>query len=282
LYEEGIIVNESKCEVREVNLADLISFKGNQFQTYEGDRLNQLMESIERVGLLHPIIVRPVKDGKFEIICGHNRVKAMEKLGHTTIMAEVRTELSDEEAIELFYDSNLNQQTFSDWNYSQKIEAVRYIVKMIEEHSQQGKRTDLDVTNESAAEGETSVQGRHKSSQNVKRENTRDRMSRRLGISTATMSKYRSIINLPDDLVKSIIQHLDQKKIPFEAAYRMSKLHNEEIEWLLDFVDQYPDEKIDIGKLKKFCSIGQDPNTLKFRACSPDLVRDLMTPKKPK
>lgn len=275
-------MDESKCEVREVNLADLISFKGNQFQTYEGDRLNQLMESIERVGLLHPIIVRPVTDGKYEIICGHNRVKAMEKLGHTTIMAEVRTELSDEEAIELFYDSNLNQQTFSDWNYSQKIEAVRYIVKMIEEHSQQGKRTDLDTTNVSAAEGETSVQGRHKSKQNAKRENTRDRMSRRLGISTATMSKYRSIINLPDDIVESITQHLDRKNITLEAAYRMSKLRNEEIKWLLNFVDQYPDEKIDIGKLKKFCSIGQGPDPLMFRAYSPDLVRGLMIPKKNK
>lgn len=65
----------------------------------------------------------------------------MGALGSEVIHADVRCEISDEEAVELFYDSNLNQQSFFEWSYSQKIEAIKYSEKMIRVQSQHGKRT---------------------------------------------------------------------------------------------------------------------------------------------
>ena len=111
-------MNEKLQEIKEIHLDDLIPFQHQSSQAYEGDRLNQLVSSIERVGLMSPIIVRPVDNEKYEIICGHNRVNAMKKLGRDTIRAEVWEGLSNDETMELFYDSNLNQQSFSDWSYS--------------------------------------------------------------------------------------------------------------------------------------------------------------------
>lgn len=239
---------EMSHEVREVSIGDLIPFSLQSSQVYQGERLEQLMSSIERVGLMNPIIVRPVVDGKYEIICGHNRTRAMEGLGYKVICAEVRTGISDDEAIELFYDSNLNQQSFSDWRYDQKIKAIKYTEKMIKKNSQQGKRTDLHKDDE--AYNSTSVQCRHKLSEQCKKSTTRDKMARRLGIATATLSKYRSIVKLPDDVIESIAQLLDQKRITFEAAYRMSGLRSSEVRWLIDYIERSPDKKVDIDILK--------------------------------
>lgn len=117
-----------KSEMKEIPLDFLQPFREHSGRTYEGERLQQFMRSIEKNGLLNPIIVRSAGNNQYEIICGHNRAKAMKALGRNTIMADIR-ELSDEEAIEIFYESNLNQQTFSDWSYSEKIKAVKYTEK---------------------------------------------------------------------------------------------------------------------------------------------------------
>lgn len=258
-------------EIREISLDDLVSFRLQTSQGYQGERLDQLVNSIGRVGLMNPIIVRPVDGGKYEIICGHNRTNAMRKLGRDAICAEVRDGLSDNEALELFYDSNLNQQSFSDWNYSQKIKAIQYTERLIKENSQQGKRSDLaeKITDEG-----TSVQSRHKSDEKPRRSTTRDRMARRLGIATATLSKYRSIIKLSDDLIEVLARMLDEKKITFETAYRMSMLRAVEVEYLVECLEKSPDKKVDLVKLKSFCDRGRQKETL--RPISRELIRSLL------
>lgn len=236
-------------EIKEVRFDDLIPFQLQTSQEYQGERLDQLVESINKVGLMTPIIVRPIEGGKYEIICGHNRTNAMRELGRDTIAADVREDLSDDEALELFYDSNLNQQSFSDWNYSQKIKAIQYAEKQIKENSQQGRRSDLS---ERATEDGTSVQTRHKSKEKSRRSTTRDRMARRMGIATATLSKYRSIIKLPEDLIEVLARLLDEKEITFEAAYRISRVSEFDARTLLDLIKKSPGKKIDIQKLKSY------------------------------
>lgn len=272
------MMNEENNEIKYLNLDDLIPFQLQPTQTYQGDRLDQFARAIEREGLLNSIIVRPTNDGKYEIICGHNRVAAMRKLGRDTIRAEVWEGLSDDEAIELFYDSNLNQQSFSDWSYSQKIKAIQYIETLIKENSHQGKRSDL-VKQDTATEEGTSVQSRHKLDGGSRRTTTRDRMSRRLGIATATLSKYRKIIKLPEDLLEPTARMLDEKKISLEAAYRMTGLSHIEIGWLLEYVDASPDKKIDLARLKELTAMGKDPG--KFRPQSRDLIKSILVPKEP-
>ncbi len=147
-------------EMKEIRLEDLVPFKCHSGRTYEGERLQLLMDSIENTGLINPIVVRPVNHGKYEIICGHNRVKAAKALDHDKIRAEVRYGLTDDKALKLFFDSNLNQQSFPEWNYRQKFEAVSYIETLIKDASRQGRRTDLEK--DADTEDGTCVQSRHK------------------------------------------------------------------------------------------------------------------------
>ncbi|HBA46905.1 MAG TPA: hypothetical protein DCZ91_03720 [Lachnospiraceae bacterium] len=235
-------------EMKDIRLEDLVPFTGHSGQTYEGKRLQQLMDSIEKTGLINPIIVRPVANGKYEVLCGHNRVKAVKALGHDTIRAEIRYGISDDMALELFFDSNLNQQSFSDWNYSQKFEAIKYFEAKIRKVSRQGKRTDLETT--ANEDGGTCVQSRQKLKKDSRRTTSRDRMSRQLGISTATFSKYRRIAKLPDELLQSIAQLLDDKRITFETAYKIANLIDSDIECLIKGLIKNPNKIIDLDELK--------------------------------
>ena len=58
-----------------------------------------LQESIEKYGILNPLIVRPVPDGYYEIISGHRRKHAAEKLGYRKVPVIIRV-LSEDERIE--------------------------------------------------------------------------------------------------------------------------------------------------------------------------------------
>ena len=246
--------------IENLKITDLVQFKKHIGQTYEGDRLQQMMDSIEKYGLQSPIIVRPTDDGKYEIVCGHNRVKAFTELGRDEILADVRAGLSDDEAEGLYFDSNLNQQSFADWKYSQKIEAVKYLDKLIKENSEQGKRSDLK-TDEKTKEP-TSVHTRHKLDKDSKRSTIRDKMARRMGIATATLSKYRSILKLSDDIIQMMARMLDEKKLSFEAAYRISQIDSQAIELLLKMLDKSSDMKPDIDKLKLRAKESKDADTI--------------------
>ncbi|MBD5461968.1 MAG: ParB N-terminal domain-containing protein [Lachnospiraceae bacterium] len=240
-------------EIREIKIKDLIPFHSYSSQTYHGERLEQLMDSIERLGQLHPIIVRPIDDEKYEILCGHNRVKAMKALGRNVIIADIRYGLSESEVEEVYYDSNLNQQTFSDWSYSERIKAVKYYEKIIRKNSRQGKRTDLE--RKKLKDGnETYVQSRQKLDEDSKRDTTRDRMAHSLGISPATFSKYRRIIKISDRLLETIAKFLDQKRISFEVAYRISGWEESDIKLFVEYIGKSRNRKIDMDKFKELCA----------------------------
>jgi len=68
-----------------------------------------MMESIKQYGVLHPIIARPIEGGKYEIIAGHRRKYACEKLGIEKIPVRV-LELDDDNATILMVQTNFCQR----------------------------------------------------------------------------------------------------------------------------------------------------------------------------
>lgn len=67
-------------------------------------------------------------------------------------------------------------------------------------------------------------------------------MAQRLGISTATFSKYRSILKLQEELVGAIAQLLDENRISFEAAYRISQLTDYDAKVLVRLIQESSEE----------------------------------------
>jgi ParB/RepB/Spo0J family partition protein len=75
--------------------------------------IQELATSIKEKGLLEPILVRPVEGGFYEIIHGHRRWLAAREAGLEEIDANVRTDVSDQEAYELALVENVQREDLS-------------------------------------------------------------------------------------------------------------------------------------------------------------------------
>lgn len=80
------------------------------FKEHSVEQLTELVDSIERYGLLHNPVVRKLSEERYQILSGHNRIKACRLLKWTTVPCIIKENLSDDEAEEILLDSNLNQR----------------------------------------------------------------------------------------------------------------------------------------------------------------------------
>ena len=83
---------------RNIPLSELHPFKDHPYKVEDNVEMDALCESIRDRGLFSPIIVRIRDDGEYEIVSGHRRYRAYQKLGYESIPATV-FEMSDEEAV---------------------------------------------------------------------------------------------------------------------------------------------------------------------------------------
>ena len=88
----------------------------------------ELQESIEKYGILNPLIVRPRQDGTYEIISGHRRKFAAEKIGYRKVPVIIRV-LKDDEAVVSLFDSNLQREMITSsekaFAYKMKYETIK-------------------------------------------------------------------------------------------------------------------------------------------------------------
>ena len=82
----------------QMEIERLKTFKDHPFKVENDDEMKLLKESIEKYGVLNPLIVRPLKEGVYEIISGHRRKFAAEELGYRKVPVIIRV-MKDEESI---------------------------------------------------------------------------------------------------------------------------------------------------------------------------------------
>ena len=61
--------------VEQIAIASIKAFHNHPFHLYEGERLNDMVESIREHGILTPVIVQKTASG-YEMLAGHNRQNA--------------------------------------------------------------------------------------------------------------------------------------------------------------------------------------------------------------
>lgn len=76
---------------------------------FDEDTLSELSASIRAIGLLQPILVRPAKDGRYELIAGERRWRAATRAGLTVIPAIIRV-TDDVSSVEQALVENLHRQ----------------------------------------------------------------------------------------------------------------------------------------------------------------------------
>lgn len=77
-------------KVVEIGLERLRPFENHPFKVKEDEAMARLMESIERFGIMNPLIVMPTTEGFYRIISGHRRKYCAEKLEYTQVPVIIR------------------------------------------------------------------------------------------------------------------------------------------------------------------------------------------------
>ena len=193
--------------ITNIPVEKLKPFPNHPFQVRDDNSMRETVESIKTYGVLQPAIVRPSKDGDYEILSGHRRKHACELAGKKTIPAIVR-ELDDDAAIIFMVDSNLQRE-----NILPSERAAAYKMKL-EALKRQGARTDLT------------------SAQVVPKLSAREKVAEEAGVNRMEVTRYIRLTELQPELQ----QMVDDKKIAFTPAVEISYLKPDEQRMLLDTI----------------------------------------------
>ena len=116
----------------------------NPYQTrmrVDPQKLDELARSITASGVVQPIIVRPLPNGRFQLIAGERRWRASEKAGKTTVPAILR-QVSDEQAMEMTIVENLQRADLNPMEQARAYDRLSRDFKMTQE--QVAQRTGKD------------------------------------------------------------------------------------------------------------------------------------------
>ena len=112
----------------EVHQLALDHLEHNPFQTrtlsLDQAALGELAASIKAVGVVQPIVVRPVSGGRYQVIAGERRWEASRSLGLATIPAIVR-QVSNEQAMEMTIIENLKREDLNAMEQARAYERLR-------------------------------------------------------------------------------------------------------------------------------------------------------------
>lgn len=77
---------------------------------FNPQRLSGLAEAIKSQGIIQPIVVRKVEEKKYEILAGERRWRAAQLAGLTEVPVLIRSDVSDESAIEIAIIENVQRE----------------------------------------------------------------------------------------------------------------------------------------------------------------------------
>lgn len=190
-------------EIKPVPTSELKPFTEQPFKVKLDEDMDALVESIKQCGVLTPVIARPHKDGGYEILSGHRRVKACELAGITDIPVVVKN-LDDDTATILLVDSNLQREHIlpseKAFAYQMKLEAM--------------KRKAGRPSKENSDQIGLNFQGKQSS----------EILGEQVGESKNQIQRYIRLTNLIDP----ILDMVDNNQIAMNAAVEISYLGSKE------------------------------------------------------
>ena len=128
--------NAQRSYVIDLPAAEISDFPDHPFKVRMDEEMEQMVESVRERGVLSPVLVRPMPDGSYQMVSGHRRKFASELAELPTVPCIVR-ELTDDEAIIIMVDSNLQRERVlpseKAFAYKMKLDAMK----------RQGQRRDL-------------------------------------------------------------------------------------------------------------------------------------------
>ena len=207
----------SEQGITSISLDKLIPYHNHRFTLYEGERLEDMIQSIKKNGVITPIIVRTANGGKYEILSGHNRVYAAGQAGLENVPAVVKVNLSDEDAEIFVVETNLIQRGFSDLKISEQAFAVALRYNKLFDERKRKEICDELYFIENGKHRPEDVPPEHLT--------TRDATAEEYGISSATVARLLRI----DKMINEFKVLVDRGNIKVRSAVDLSYLTEEQL-----------------------------------------------------
>lgn len=225
---EEIREDTQREKVQNIPLEELHPFRNHPFKVKDDAAMQDTVDSVREYGVLVPAIARPDPNGGYELIAGHRRHHASELAGKETMPVIVR-DLDDDAATIIMVDSNLQREELLPseraFAYKMKLEAMKH----------QGERLDL-----------TSAQVGRK----LENRESREILAEQVGQSRNQISRFIRLT----ELIPTLLDMVDERKIAFNPAVELSYLKKEEQTLLLEAMDseQATPSLSQAQRLKKF------------------------------
>lgn len=226
---------EAKREsVREIPLTEISDFPDHPFKVKADESMLEMAESIREYGVLVPALVREHPGGGYEMVAGHRRKMASELVEKTEMPCIVRN-LTDDEAVLIMIDSNLQREKIlpseKAFAYKMKLEAMKRQAGRPSKNNLSPLATDLKGKRSDQILGE------------------------QMGESKDTIRRYIRLT----ELIPPILDMVDENRIAMRPAVELSYLPKDQQEILLDTMqleDCTPSHAQAI-KLRKFSEEGK-------------------------
>ena len=146
------IARSGEGDIRSIPLKDLVTYHNHTYKVLDNEDMDILVDSIRDYGILLPIIVRELNGGKYEIISGHRRRFAAEKLGLSEVPCRV-LDLDDDMEDIVMADTNIARETIL------PSEKARTYKVRLEAAVRQGKRQadELKAIAEESSDSDSNV-----------------------------------------------------------------------------------------------------------------------------
>ncbi len=102
-------VEESSASPVKLKIMEIEPNREQPRKLFDDDALAELSESIAQHGVIQPLLVRPLKDGGYQLVAGERRWRAARMAGLTEVPVVIK-ELTDSETVELAMVENLQRE----------------------------------------------------------------------------------------------------------------------------------------------------------------------------
>ncbi|MDD3337458.1 MAG: ParB/RepB/Spo0J family partition protein [Lachnospiraceae bacterium] len=218
----------------DIPISMISDFPDHPYKVLDDDSMTELVESIKTRGVIQPVIVRVKDDGNYEMVAGHRRKHACELAGLETIPCRVQ-DLSRDEAVISMVDSNLQRETILP---SEKAKAYKMRLESMRRQA-----------------GRPSKENASPLATNLSKGRADDEMAEIVGEGKDNIRRYIRL----NELVPSLLDMVDEKKIALRPAVEISYLTKEEQNVLSDCIeynDATPSHAQTI-KMRKFSEEGR-------------------------
>ena len=200
--------------VTTMKVANIRPFEGHPFAVRDNRDMWDLVDSIKKFGVLEPVMVIPHKDGGYEMVSGHRRMRACQLAGIENIPVIVRN-LDRDEAIISMVDSNLKREEISPME-----KARAYQMKTDAMKRKMGRRTKEEIAQDEAL--------------GIKRINADEELAQQMGESPATIQRYKTL----NKLVPELQDLVDEGKIPVNTGADIAQMKPKEQKVLADAIQK--------------------------------------------